>query len=143
MIVWRGAGLVTAFLFGLCALAVSKAEVREEMLLIAVFAAIGAAITFGIGWNVNKPLRRANVDEGKLHSLFFVAMEWWSLAFVGVAVYRLLGAAGGLKRGPSQEARVSSSMRLSYVSTNARRNWRGSRIAKRLRAFGMVRLRAE
>jgi hypothetical protein len=57
--------------------------------MVALAMVIAAALNWWVGQKLNRPLREAYADH--LHSLFWIPMEWWSVAMIAGAVLALFG----------------------------------------------------
>lgn len=83
MIFWRGYGIVSVVI--LVAAAVIGANISPTASVLLLIA--GAVLNGAIGYLLNKPLREAGTTGGRLHTLFGIPMEYWSLAILAYAAF--------------------------------------------------------
>ena len=93
MLVWRGWGLLTLVIaavaagFGSAVMTSSKLQAYGA----AGGLFLGAVVNWFLGQSLNRPLREADFDHGRRHSLFWIPTAWWSLAMVAGAAVAALG----------------------------------------------------
>ncbi len=83
MLFWRGYGILSAVI--LVAAAVIGANISPRATIALLLG--GAALNGAIGYLLNAPLRKAGATKDRLHTLFGVPMEYWSLAILAYAAF--------------------------------------------------------
>lgn len=101
MIVWRGWGILAVLiaaigLFGGVFVGVkllgSGSGWDGGRIGIAIGLAIAAVANWFVGKSVNDNLRLQGVTAIKRHTLFFIPMQWWSIAMVMGSIFYLQAA---------------------------------------------------
>ncbi len=83
MIFFRGYGILSIVI--LVAAAVIGANINPKATILLLIA--GAALNGVIGYLLNNPLRTAGATRDRLHTLFGLPMEYWSLAILAYAAF--------------------------------------------------------
>jgi hypothetical protein len=83
MIFWRGYGILSVVI--LAAAAVIGANISPQASVLLLIA--GAVVNGAIGYLLNKSLRAAGAARDRLHTLFGIPMEYWSLAILAYAAF--------------------------------------------------------
>jgi hypothetical protein len=93
MIVWRGRGfLVIVFLLvggGIGSFIGSI--IHSQDYGIAAGFVLGAVVNWLAGQRFNGPLREAGFGYGRLHTFFWIPMEFWSVPMLALAAFFALG----------------------------------------------------
>ena len=102
MIIWRGWGFVSvlfalagAFLGALLADRNLAFKYPSSLYLVAAGFVLAAAANWFAGRALNRTRREAGASLTNRHSLFWIAMEWWSLPMLAAAAYLLIQIASG------------------------------------------------
>ena len=90
MIIWKGWGILT--------LVIAVIPISVGHLIGPAGAGIGLLVAAGVNWFVgqsfNRPLREAGLGAGQRHTLFWIPMEWWSIAMAALAIAGMAGLLG-------------------------------------------------
>jgi hypothetical protein len=82
MIIWKGWGILT--------LVIAVVATAMGALISPGGAGLGLLVGAGVNWfvgqNLNRPLREAGLGSGQRHTLFWIPMEWWSIAMAALAI---------------------------------------------------------
>jgi hypothetical protein len=83
MIFFRGYGILSVILLALAAVIGANISPRATIVLLIA----GAVLNGAIGYLLNSPLRSSGASRDRLHALFGLPMEYWSVAFLAYAAF--------------------------------------------------------
>lgn len=124
MIVWSGYGFLTVFLGlgGIGAGAALGGTGLAEGYGLGLGLVLAAALNWFAGTHFNNPARARELIDSKTgqrvilrrnHTLFWIPMQWWSLAFAAIALTVLaMQASGNLKPGTAMARMRSSNLAI-------------------------------
>jgi hypothetical protein len=89
--IWKGLGFLTFLLAiaGMAGFFFFEHGSRGAGLSAGAGLAVAAVANWYIGRALNKPLREAKANVFRRHSLYFIAMEWWSVPMLLMAIAAL------------------------------------------------------
>ena len=94
MIIWKGWGilaLVFAFAGGVLGMVLSEQVMRNKGPTALYWVAAGLVVAAIANWVAGRALNRSRREAGAAltnrHSLFWIAMEWWSVAMLALAAF--------------------------------------------------------
>lgn len=94
MVIWKGWGILSLIiavaggvLGGFLGDQIIRLKYPTSLYPVAVGLVVAAGLNWFVGRALNKSRREAGAAVANRHSLFWIAMEWWSVVMLAAAAY--------------------------------------------------------